>query len=163
MAINDFSILHTGTYEGLAPMPYLVQAAATTINSGELVKKALGSNYVTVLATGDITVGTDYVAGLSTSKSTQTASADGEVYVLPLIPGTTYLATPTTPANFDTQAEYNARVGRRVTFTLTGSTYTIDDTDGATNGAVIEALDITDPATAGKVAFSLRAGASYLA
>lgn len=99
---------------------------------------------------------TDYLVGIAVSESTQTASAAGSVLVMPLVPGTTYIAAPLTAASYDTQAEYDALVGKRVLFDLTSGTYTIGHTDGATNGLVVAALDISK--YPGKVAFFIRNG-----
>ena len=60
-----------------------------------------------------------------------------------------------------TQAEYDALVGARVLLDLTSGTYTILATDSANNGCVVEPLDISR--FPNKVAFSIRAGANYLA
>lgn len=108
-----------------------------------------------------ITFLTDYLAGIATSTSTQTASADGTVDVQFLSPGVVYLVAPNSAAAFDTQAEYDALVGDRVLLDLTDGVFTILATDGANNGCVIEPLDIK--LYPGKVAFSIRAGVNYLA
>ena len=60
-----------------------------------------------------------------------------------------------------TQATYDALVGYRVLLDLTGSTYTILVSDNADNGCVIEPLDVFK--YPGKVAFSVREAANYLA
>ncbi len=77
--------------------------------------------------------------------------------------GTTYLITPDVAATWDTQAEYDALVGKRVLIKLsavTGGTYTILASDSAANGCVIQALDIAK--YPGKVAFAFRNGVSVL-
>ena len=81
--------------------------------------------------------------------------------VTPLVPGVTYLIAPKVAATWDTQAEYDALVGARVLLDLTAGAYTILAADGATNGCVVEPLDISK--YPGKVAFSIRNGVSYLA
>lgn len=60
-----------------------------------------------------------------------------------------------------TQAEYDALVGARVLIDLTAGSYTLLASDSANNGCVVEPLDIS--LFPGKVAFSIRAGANYLA
>lgn len=139
-----------------------VAAGATTIYAGEPVARALGGVTVTALADAKPVVATDYLEGIATSTSTQTATATGKVSVLPLLPGTIYLIEGKAPTGIDTQAEYDALVGKRLVLDLTSGKYTMDTAagDGATNGCVVEALDIT--AFPGKVAFSFRNGVSAL-
>lgn len=139
-----------------------VAAGATTIYAGEPVAKTLGDVTVTAAADGTPVVATDYFEGIATDKSTQTATAAGKVSVMPLLPGTIYLIDAKSAAAVDTQAEYDALVGKRLVFDLTSGKYTIDTAagDGATNGLVVEALNIT--AFPGKVAFSFRNSVSAL-
>lgn len=101
------------------------------------------------------------MAGIAASVSTDTASAAGEVYVTKLVPGLSFLIAPNVAATWDSQAKYNALVGARVTFDLTTGTYTINSTDGATNGLVV--MPLTIEKYPGKVRFAIRNGASYLA
>lgn len=157
---GDITILDQSVAMGNGAKPYLVAAGSTTINPGEPVTKALGAAVVTAMATNKPVVGTDFLAGIAATTSTQTASAAGVVYVNQLIPGVVYLIAPNSSTAFDTQAEYDALVGDRVLLDLTNGVYTILATDGATNGCVIEALDVFK--YPGKVAFSIRNGVSYL-
>lgn len=143
----------------------VASGAAATINAGEFVLKTPGSQYV--VAWGNTSakpvVGTDFLAGLSATTSTDTASAAGTVEIIPLIPGQMFLVNPDVAASWDTQAEYNALVGDRVLLKSgsVGGAQTLLATDGSTNGFVVENLDITK--YPGKVAISARAGLSYLA
>ncbi len=139
-----------------------VAAGATTIYPGEPVAKTLGGVTVTAAADATPVVGTDYFEGIATDKSTQTATAAGKVSVMPLLPGTIYLIDAKSAADVNTQAKYDALVGKRLVLDLTSGKYTIDTTagDGATNGCVVQALDIK--AFPGKVAFSFRNGVSVL-
>jgi len=161
MAIGDITILDQSTMAGIGARKFLVASGATTINPGEPVAKALGAAVVTAAATNTPVVATDYYAGIAATTSTQTASVAGEVNVYPLVPGVEYLIKPKVAATFDTQAEYDALVGKRVLLDLTTGSYTILAADGATNGCVIEALDVAK--YPGRVAFSFRNGVSYLA
>lgn len=149
---------------------FLVQAGAVgTISAGIPVTKALGQPYVLPAADGTPVVGTDFMAGISATLSTDTVAADGLVSVCQLMPGTIYLIAPKTPATYfgasyatiPSQSTYNALVGSRMVFDLTGTTYTIDATDGATNGLVVEYVDVN--AYPGLVAFSIRQAAYYAA
>lgn len=160
MALNDIQYLNDATFGTAGSVKYAVAAGATTINPGEPVLKALGGFVVTAMATNKPVVGTDFLAGIAETTSTQTASVAGEVYVRPLIPGQIYLINPNAPTSWDTQAEYDALVGDRVLIDLTGGSYTILATDGATSGCVIMPLDVSK--YPGKVAFSFRNGVSYL-
>lgn len=137
-----------------------VAAGATTINPGEPVTRALGGITVTAMATNKPVVATDYLEGIAVTTSNQTASAAGTVEVLPLLPGTIYKIKPNAIANWDTQAEYDALVGKRLLLDLTAGVYTILSTDGATYGCVVEPLDISK--NPGYVAFSFRNGVSVL-
>lgn len=161
MAKNDISIYDNAAFGYPGDDEYAVAASATLVNTGEPVSKALGSSVVAPLATSKPVVGTDYLAGIAANTSTNTASAAGKVKVTKLVPGMTFLIAPKTAATWNTQALYDALVGARVTFDLTSSTYTINATDGSTNGLVVMPLDISK--YPGKVRFAIRAGASYLA
>lgn len=163
MAAYDISIYKTATKTDVVPKRCVVAAGATTINPGEPVARALGAVSVTAMATGKPVVGADYVVGIAVSKSTQTASEAGEVYVAPLVPGNIYLISPATLASWDTQAEYDALVGKRVTIAISSGSYVLNATDGATNGCVVESVLVTDPQiNRSKVAFSFRWGVSDL-
>jgi len=166
MARGDIQIFKNGAFGPVGTTKHAVAAgAAASIKAGELVLKSLGDASVvawTANNTAKPVVGTDYIAGISMSDSTDTASAAGTVEIMPLVPGAIYLANPETPASFDTQAEYDALVGDRVLLKTTAAgVQTILGTDGATYGLVIMPLNIAE--FPGKVAFSIRAGASYLA
>lgn len=161
MALNDIVVLASGPFGTVGAKKFAVAAGATTINPGEPVVKALAGTSVSAMATNKPVVGTDYLAGIAASTSTNTASAAGTVDVFPIAPNTVYLIKPKVAATWDTQAEYDALVGARVLIDLTSSSYTILAADGATYGCVIEPLDIKK--YPGKVAFSFRAGVNYLA
>jgi len=157
--VGDITILDSGQFGAIGSRKFAVAASATLINAGEPVAKALAAAVVTPLATNSPVVGTDYMAGIAASTSTNTASAAGTVEVIPLATDVTYLIAPKVAATFDTQAEYDALVGDRVLIDLTTGTYTILAADGATNGCVIEPLDISK--YPGKVAFSIRGAVAY--
>lgn len=158
--VNDIQILNQGVLEQVGAKRYNVAAGATTINPGEPVTCALGGTTVTAMATNKPVVGTDFLAGVAVSTSTQTASAAGVVDVFPIVGGVVYTIKPTVAATWDTQAEYDALVGKRVLIDLTAGAYTILAADGATSGCVIQAMDITR--YPGRVAFSFRNGVSVL-
>jgi hypothetical protein len=166
MALGDITLLNDGAFGFNGTQKHKVASgAAGTILPGELVLKSLGSAYVITWDASNSAkpvVATDYVAGLAMSTSTDTAAADGYVEILPLIPGQVFLGNPKVAATWDTQAEYDALVGDRVLLDTTAAgVQTLLASDSATSGLVIMPLDITK--YPGKVAFSIRAGASYLA
>lgn len=160
MAVGDIQIYEQGTIQQVGAKKANVAAGATTINPGEPVAKALGAVTVTAMATNKPVVGTDYLAGIATSTSTQTASVAGTVNYLPLVPGTTYLISPNAATSWDTQAEYDALVGKRVLIDLTTGVYTILAADGATSGCVVMPLEVAK--YPGKVAFTFRNGVDFL-
>lgn len=141
----------------------LVAAGADTIYPGEPVARALGAAVVTALADAKPVVATDYLEGIATSTSTQTASAAGVVNVRPLVDNEIYIAKAKLNTTVDTQAEYDAIVGDRLLFDLTSGTYTVDVAagDSATAGLVVENMNVLEHP--GCVAFSIRAGARSLA
>ncbi len=163
MAKNDVVVLRDGAFGSVGAVEHQVVAGGTppAINAGEIVLKTLGSEYVIPMATNKPVVGTDFVAGISIDASSETASANGVVHVQPLVPGVVYRIAAKVPATWNTQALYNALVGARVLIDVTSGVLTILATDGATNGCVVENLDITR--FPGQVAFSIRQAASYTA
>ena len=165
MTTGDITIYNEGAFGYPGDVQFAVASGTTaSINAGEPVAKALGNstgNVVSALATSKPVVGTDYLAGISASKSDETTTAAGKVYVQRLVPGLTYLCAPKTAAPWDTQTEYDALIGARVTFDLTGGVYTINATDSANNGLTVEPLDIAK--YPGKVRFSIRSGTAYYA
>lgn len=166
MALGDISILRPGAFGSIGSRKHAVAAgAAASIKAGELVLKTLGDASVLVWTasnTAKPVVATDFIAGLSASTSTDTASAAGTVEIIPITPGMVFLGNPDTAATWNTQAKYDALVGDRVLLSTTaGGVQTLLAADGATYGLVVEPLDIA--AYPGKVAFSIRQGASYTA
>ena len=166
MALGDISILRECSFGGIGARRHVVASGTTaSIKAGELVLKTPGDPAVVVWTASNSAkpvVGTDYLAGLSASTSTETASAAGEVYVYPLVPGVVYLGNPLTPLDCDTQTEYDALVGNCVRLnTTSGGVQTVIDADthGATYGLIIEPLDLAR--YPGKIAFSVKLACSY--
>jgi hypothetical protein len=166
MALGDLTILEQGQITGRGGRLYNV-AAGTLILAGEPVQhRVVGDVTVQPNLTSTPVVGTSGVEGLfvgvATTNSTNTATAAGSVYVMPVNSGITYLANPDTAASWDTQAEYDALVGKRVLLknsvtvssTPTGGTYTLLASDSAANGCVVMAMNIIEHP--GKVAIAFR-------
>lgn len=166
MATSDLSLFKANSSTGsIGSIRHQVAASAgaPAINAGEPVSKTLGNQYVITNPTNGQVVATNFLAGVSTSASTETTALDGFVDVAPIDQGTIWLVAPTTAATWNTQAKYNALVGARVLIakSATGNTgvYTIGATDSATSGCVVENLNIfTYP---GLVAFSFRQALAY--
>lgn len=168
MASGDFSFFNASSATGsLGSRRHQVVAGASApaINAYELVSKTLGNQYVITNPTSGQVVATNFLAGISTSASTETATLDGYVDVMPVNNGTIWLVAPAVAASWNTQALYNANVGKRVLIqkSVAGNTgiYTILAADGSTNGCVVENLNVFD--YPGMVAFTLRAALSYVA
>lgn len=162
MALGDFVILAQASAQGgRGARRYNVALGATTINAGEPVARVLGATSVTACATSAGQVGTDYIVGIAATTSTQTASANGSVEIVPLSNQYTYLVAPKTASTWNTQTKYNDLVGKRVTIDLTSSTYTVNATDSSGNGLVVMPLDIA--LFPGKVAVAFRSALSDLA
>ncbi len=159
--IGDIELYDNGTFGYPGDDVFQCQANTTVINAGEPVAKALAGRYVTAAATNFPVVGTDYMAGVAATTSTQTASAAGSVRVTKVTQGTSWLIKPTVAATWDTQAEYDALVGDRVLIDLTTGVYTLLAADSANNGCVVLDLDITK--YPGKVRFAFRQAANFLA
>lgn len=125
---------------------------------GEPVQKLAGAAGVTAMLTNSPTT-TNRIVGVAVSQSTETASVDGTVDVIPTAPGQLWLIAPKVAATWNTQANYNAQVGKRVLIDNTAGVYTILAADGASNGCVVEWLDVTR--YPGMVAFSFSNVVNY--
>ena len=170
-ALGDITPFNLSAASAMASRVHQVASGGTppAINAGEPVGKTVGSQYVIIAANAmvDVTSTTAKLAGIATTTSTETATAAGTVSVTPIdAPNAIWLANPQTAATWgqgttQNQTTYNALVGARVLLQSTSGTWTILATDSVNNACVVENLDITK--YPGKVAFSIRAGASYLA
>lgn len=83
--------------------------------------------------TGAVAIGSDgngttsqRFTGIAKSISTDTASADGEVYTWLPLPGIVYSGFAKTASTADTEAEVDALSGKRVVFDLTSTNWTVD-------------------------------------
>lgn len=83
------------------------------------------TGYVAVGSDGNGTTGQRFT-GIAKSISTETASADGEVYTWLPLPGIVYGGFAKTSTTADTQAEIDALSGKRVVFDLTSTDWTVD-------------------------------------
>lgn len=173
MALGDLLILEQNNEMGRGGRLYNV-AAGTPIYAGEPVQiRAVGNVAVEPSLTStpivSVSAGVEGLfVGVATTSSTNTTAAAGSVYVMPTNSGITYLGNPDVAATWDTQAEYDALVGKRVvlknsvsiTATPTSGTYTVLASDSANNGVSVQAMNIAEhPA---KVAIAFRTGTSNL-
>ena len=165
MALNDVVPYEDAAFGDAGSTVYNVASGTTaSIKAGEFVLGTLGGVAVTVWTannTAKPVVATDFVVGVSTTTSTETASAAGTVRCLKFTTGVSFLVNPDTAATWNTQAKYDALVGKRVLLSTTvGGVQTLLAADGATSGIVVLPLDITlHPA---KVRVALRNGLNYL-
>lgn len=143
---------NTGGFTTGGAMKYVVASGTTaSINAGEPVQKLAGAANVTAMSTNSPTT-TNRIVGIATSASTETASVSGLVDVIPVNDSQVWMVAPKVAATFNTQAKINALVGARVLLDLTAGVYTILAADGASNGCILEYIDIAR--YPGMVAFS---------
>jgi hypothetical protein len=153
MAKGDFQPYQNAAASKMdGSLKYVVAAGTTaSINAGEPVTKLAGANNVVAGAT-NIPTTTLRIVGIAVSASNETASVSGLVDVVPTSPGQLWMVAPKVAATWNTQAKYNALVGARVLIDLTAGVFTLLAADGASNGCVVEFLDIAR--YPGMVAFS---------
>lgn len=153
MAKGDIQPYENAANDLMASSLVYAVASGTTasINAGEPVEKLAGANYVKQLVTSAPT-STDRIVGVAVSASTETSTVSGLVQVVPAQDGQIWMIAPKVAATWNTQAKYNALLGSRVTIDLTSSVFTINSTDSAGNGCIVEYLDISR--YPGLVAFS---------
>lgn len=160
MALGDIRLLNEQAMGDAGSRVWQVASgAAASINAGEPVAVTPGTCSGYAMATNKPVSGTDYLAGIAATTSTDTVTAAGTVQVHKLDPNQVWLMKPNASTSWDTQAEYDALVGDRVLIDLTASSYTILATDGATYGCIIQPLDIVKHP--GKVAFSFSSAVIY--
>jgi hypothetical protein len=138
-----------------------VAASATLIYPGEpVIHNALGDVVVIKMATNSPVVTTHFLDGIASTLSTNSAALAGSVDVVPVNADDIWLIRPNVATDWNTQAKYDALVGKRLLIDLTAGAYTILSADDPTYGCVVQPLDITKYPN--WVAISFRAGCSYL-
>lgn len=178
MARSDILLYDDGVAQFPSSKRFTVKANPVTtstnpsIKAGEFVLKLLGPKSGTQNKGSMVTAwgvslatkpecGTDYLAGLAMSDSTESATVNGYVDIMPITAGVTYLIVPNAPTSWDTQAEYDALVGARVKLnTSSTGVQTLLATDDPFGGFVVEPLDIIK--YPGKVRVSAMPALSYL-
>lgn len=132
MARNDIKILEP--IEPKFSYDMLVAAgSAASIKSGEPTI-CLQTGYAEIMVDGNGSTGGRF-AGIAKSDSTDTASAAGSVTLWLPLPGMVYSGVAKSSTAANTQAKINALIGKRVTFDLTSTTWTVDTaaSDASTN------------------------------
>lgn len=163
--------VNTGGPAAIQPGELVLKVQGAQATAGQAGKGSFVTDWGTSLATKP-SVGTDFLAGLAASASTETLTATGVVDVIPNLPGMTYLITPNSTTAFNTQTKYNLLVGARVLLnTSSTGVQTILATDNTHNaagivggggigsGLIVEPLDIS--VYPGKVRFSISQGCNY--
>jgi|6_EtaG_2_1085325.scaffolds.fasta_scaffold50728_2 hypothetical protein len=135
--------------------------AANTISPGEPVVATPGTATVALAADDTPKVGTDYLIGIATSESTDTAAAAGTVDVYVFKGGEVVSGAVTTAANADTLTKIRAAALDHVTFNLASGAWTIAMGDGH---AIADGLMLTgegEPENS-RVYARVRAGATWV-
>lgn len=150
MALGDFAPFeNAGSGKMGGSLRYKVTAnsvgsdgTVSRIKAGELVTKVAGAAGVLAAATNAPTT-TLRVVGIAQTTSSETASVDGTVDVIPATTGQLWMVKVKVASGIDTQAKYNALCGARVLIDNTAGVYTALVVDGASNGCIIEYNDIS--------------------
>ena len=126
---------NTGSTKTDGTITALVASGTTaSINAGEPVQKLAGAAGASQFPSNGPTA-TIRIFGIAASASNETVSVAGTVQVIPANAGQLWLIASKVPASWNTQALYNANVGKRVLIDLTSGVYTLLAADGAGNGA----------------------------
>jgi len=149
MSLDDIKVVkNPGTAYKYNVSDRDTSSASATIKAGEPVKTYSTNEFVVIIADGDPEISTDQFIGVARKESTETATADGKVEVVTLIPMSTVLrGKATTAGNIDTASELLAYLNDWVTFDVTSSVFTIDEnetTDPNVHGLMIIGGDTTD-------------------
>lgn len=161
MALGDITIYDDGPFGYPPEESYSVNLGTTTsILAGEPVSHPLASTSVVAVLGSTPTTSSEYWAGIAATSSNETTTARGIVSVTRLFPGVTYLCQPSVATSWDTQAEYDDLVGKRVLLEKASGTFKVLASDSANNGLVVEPLDISK--YPGRVRFSIRNAINFL-
>lgn len=103
-----------------------------TMKAGEPVKVGgTGTNFVTLIATGDPEVGTDEFIGIVRKESTETSAADGKVEVTVMVPMRTMLrGSANDYTKMNTAALLLGLQLDWITFDYDDTNFTIDENEG---------------------------------
>lgn len=141
---NAFYVVNEAEYRWTLPTQLLVTSGAVgTIAPGSPTKgaDATGASWtgaVIPMASGDGTTSQRFT-GIAKNTSSDTVAANGYVYAWTPLPGLVYAGFAQVSTNANTAALVQALFGKRVTFTLASSAWTINTaaSDAAANMVTI--------------------------
>lgn len=163
MSLADISVISQGGQNLPPSLRCRMEANTTVANPGEpLAVGGTGTNYVAVLADAKPITSDASFAGIATSLSTQTASADGVVDVLLPVAGVVYSCKAKTASTFDTDAEILAVLFDNVYLDLTAGVYTVDVANASAGGTGAFRIVGGDPNTS-TVYFVTKSAGTFLA
>lgn len=159
--LGDVSVIGPSGQNLPSSRTWRTEAASTVINAGEPVTVGGTNNHYAIAAvdTDPVTANATF-AGIAMSTSTQTASLNGVVDVLPPVPGLVYSCKAKTASTFDTDAEILAVLNFSVAFDLTSSVYTVDVAGAGNNNTNGLRIVGGDP-TSSTVFFTVLPGAAF--
>jgi hypothetical protein len=144
MAANRFGFkIDKGLSTTFSTQYIVASGSVGSISSGTptecVTADASVAGVITTMADGGGVVTAMRFTGLAKDTSTDTAAAAGICNTWAPAPGLLYRGKPLVAGSFDTQAEINALMGKKVLFDLTSSNWTIDS---ATADALINCVVI---------------------
>src|SRR3990167_10415978 len=104
-------------------------SATATLKRGEIAKRN-NTNFALLIANGDPEISTDILLGVVASESTETASADGNVELVAILPGTVLRGRATTAATMNTVALLQGIRYEYVASDVASGAITIDEDEG---------------------------------
>jgi len=129
MSRNDFTVIRSPGYTRTADVDDRDSSSVIAMIFGEPIKTT--TNFAVPLITGDPEVGTDELLGIVRTDSTETASVDGVVEYVSVIPGQSMIRGGiSTATNMDTAAEALGLRQDWISMDLTGAAYTFDENEG---------------------------------
>lgn len=132
MSKQDFRPLDSHRWSA---RPYQTKAGQTALNAGEICIQDTAGDEEYVLVAPDATDSDDVWVGVTASKDTVTASADGVVFVYD-DPNTTFVGRPTTSANLASTI-----INTKVTLDVSGDVQTVDENDTTKGVMLIKGYD----------------------
>lgn len=126
--LDDISVVRGGGSSFQADVDDTTTSSGSQIQRGEVVKRS-NANFVLQIADGDPEVGTDILAGIANSPSTETSTADGKVELTQILPSTLLRGRATTASNINSAANLLGVKFDYVAFDVTSSAQTIDENE----------------------------------
>lgn len=104
-------------------------SATATLKRGEVAKRN-NTNFALKVAAEDPEISTDILLGVVANESDETATAEGNVDLIQIIPSTILRGRATTATNMNTQALLDAFRYEYISFDVTSGAITIDEDEG---------------------------------